>query len=227
MEVTLSPADATDLPILAEMNRLVYMREAISMIAFKNWPAETNMFNFFQSRIKQLMETPNAYIFKATSETGEIVGFISCTLVHEKGGVEAGAKAPSPESNGPTSKAMGQMEDIFNMEFIKGWAPVMESMKDLINGMKHYFLSTFVVTPKYQGKGIGSKLLGRCLEIADKDGLPTWLSALPGSHNLYLRFGFGDVGHNDVDLNKWDHHRFRGFGIYRQYSMMRQPKISN
>jgi hypothetical protein len=138
MEVTLSPADATDLPILAEMNRLVYMREAISMIAFKNWPAETNMFNFFQSRIKQLMETPNAYIFKATSETGEIVGFISCTLVHEKGGVEAGAKAPSPDSNGPTAKAMGQMEDIFNMEFMKGWAPVMESMKDLINGMKHY-----------------------------------------------------------------------------------------
>lgn len=247
IEVTLSLAEATDLPALAEMNRLAYMQETISMIAFKNWPDETNMFNFFQSRIQQRMESPNTQIFKATTVTGEVVGFICWTLEPEKVFGKAELEAPALDPNGPTGKAMAQMESIgsiFNMEFIKSSAPEMQSMSKSIKGMKHYCgfakigqllstslnrldLSTFVVTPRYQGRGIGSELLGHCLEIADRDGLPTWLSSFPGSHHLYLRFGFEDVEYTDLDLNKWDHYRFRGFGIYRQYSMVRQPRISD
>ncbi|KAE9377068.1 acyl-CoA N-acyltransferase [Stipitochalara longipes BDJ] len=225
IDVTLSHADITDLPVLTEINRLAYMQETISMIAFKNWPAETNMFNFFQSRIKARMETPNTQVFKAVTETGEIAGFVCWTLEPEKVIDEAAVELPGMDFDGPTGKAMQQMKEIFNMEFIMASAPEMENMSNLIKGKKHYYLSTFVVTPKYQGKGIGSKLLQQCIEIADRDGLPAWLSAFPGSHNLYLRFGFEDMGHKDIDLNKWDHYRFRGFGIYRQYSMARQPKI--
>ena len=79
----------------------------------------------------------------------------------------------------------------------------------------------------YQRKGIGSQMLRHCLDISDKAGLPTWLISFPGSHGLYLRFGFQDVEHIDTDLNEWDHFRFRGFGIYRSYAMLRQSKVSN
>ncbi|PMD48407.1 acyl-CoA N-acyltransferase [Hyaloscypha variabilis F] len=223
IEVTLSHADTTDLPALAEINRLAYMQETISMIAFKDWPAETNMFNFFQARIKARMETPNTLVFKALTGTGEIAGFVCWTLEPEKVVDEATAKL-GMGANGPTGKALLQMQEIFNLEFIMAAAPEMENMGNLVKGQKHYYLSAFVVTPKYQRKGIGSKLLRHCLEIADRDVLPAWLSAFPGSHSLYLRFGFEDVEHQDIDLNKWDHYRFRGFGIYRQYFMARQPK---
>jgi len=239
IEVTLSDADPTDLPVLAEINRLAYMAETISMIAFKKWPAETNMFNFFQSRIEARMKTPNTQVFKATTATGEIAGFICWTLELEKEIEKTGAEAPGPDPNGPTGKAMLQMQEIFNMEFVMSSAPDIKNMGNFMKGKKHYCersrpnlstllkhldLSTFVVAPKYQGRGIGSKLLDHCLEIADRERLPAWLSAFPGSHNLYLRFGFEDVEHQDIDLNKWDNYRFRGFGIYRQYCMARQPQ---
>ena len=67
-------------------------------------------------------------------------------------------------------------------------------------------------------------MLRHCLDIADKANLPTWLISFPGSHNLYLRFGFMDKSHSDTDLNEWDNFKFRGFGIYRSYAMLRQLK---
>jgi hypothetical protein len=92
IEVTLSHADTTDLPALAEINRLAYMQETIAMIAFKDWPAETNMFNFFKARIKARMETPNTLVLKALTGTGEIAGFVCWTLEPEKVVDEATAK---------------------------------------------------------------------------------------------------------------------------------------
>lgn len=73
-----------------------------------------------------------------------------------------------------------------------------------------------------QNEGIGSQLLQHCLGIADDAALPSWLISFPGSHGLYLRFGFEDVDNRDVDLNAWDDHKMRGFGVYRQYAMVRR-----
>lgn len=83
-------------------------------------------------------------------------------------------------------------------------------------------ISAFAVDPTYQRQSIGSQLLKHCLDITDGSPLSTWLIAFPGSHSLYLRFGFKDVEHRDVDLNAWDNGNFRGYGIYRQYAMVRE-----
>jgi predicted N-acetyltransferase YhbS len=58
------------------------------------------------------------------------------------------------------------------------------------------------VTPEFQGKCIGGKLLRHCFEFADRDGLPTWLSKFPGSKDFYLKMGSVVVDHADLDLNK-------------------------
>lgn len=86
-------------------------------------------------------------------------------------------------------------------------------------------ISAFAVHPLYQGQGIGSQLLKHCLDITNKSSLRTWLIAFPGSHSLYLRFGFKDVEYRDVDLNAWDNGRLRGYGVYRQYAMVRRQEI--
>ena len=138
IEVTLSDADTTDLPVLAEINRLAYMAETISMIAFKNWPAETNMFNFFQSRLKARMETPNTQVFKATTATGEIVGFVCWTLELEQAVGKPSAETPGPDPNGPTGKAMLEMQEIFNMDFVMSSAPDMKNMGHFMKDKRHY-----------------------------------------------------------------------------------------
>jgi len=85
-------------------------------------------------------------------------------------------------------------------------------------------VSSFAVHPDHQGKGIGTELLRHCMRVADEHGLPSWLQALPGSHSLYLRVGFVDVDHKDVDLNEWDGFKYRGYGLYRTYMMERKPE---
>jgi GNAT superfamily N-acetyltransferase len=55
----------------------------------------------------------------------------------------------------------------------------------------HWYLPLIGVHPAHQGKGVGSRLLTRSLQLSDEQGLPAYLEATsPGSRDLYQRFGF-------------------------------------
>jgi GNAT superfamily N-acetyltransferase len=59
----------------------------------------------------------------------------------------------------------------------------------------HLYIPYIGVAPEAQGAGIGSKLLGRTLERADADGLPTYLEATSEKNAaLYARHGFEHLG---------------------------------
>jgi GNAT superfamily N-acetyltransferase len=88
-------------------------------------------------------------------------------------------------------------------------------------------VSSCGVLPKYHRQGIGSALIRHCLDIADEAGLPVSLTSFPGAHEVYLKCGFEDFLVHDTDLNAWDNHLFRGYGIYRSYIMVRKPKIKD
>lgn len=83
---------------------------------------------------------------------------------------------------------------------------------------------TSAVHPAQQGKGVGDKLWQCVFDLVDRDQLPLFIIALPGLRSTYLRKGFKDVDHCDFDLNAIDKFRYRGFGTYRQYAMLRHPK---
>lgn len=52
--------------------------------------------------------------------------------------------------------------------------------------------------------GAGSALLKWGAELADKEGLPSWLEASPEGHGLYKRFGFEPVDVMDLKVKeKW------------------------
>jgi hypothetical protein len=61
-----------------------------------------------------------------------------------------------------------------------------------------------------------------CHSIADRAGLPIYLTAFPGAHGMYLKLGYADTGHFDVDLNEWAREKWTGYGIYRSYGMVRE-----
>lgn len=59
----------------------------------------------------------------------------------------------------------------------------------------HFYLPVVGVDPSWQGKGIGSALLGPVLERCDRDGLPAYLEATsPRNRSCYERAGFEVVG---------------------------------
>ena len=78
------------------------------------------------------------------------------------------------------------------------------------------------VHPKHQRKGFGTKLIQHCSAIADAAGTPTYLSSFPQAHDLYENLGYTDIDYFDVDLNEWGT-KLSGYGVYRQYTMVRQP----
>ena len=59
----------------------------------------------------------------------------------------------------------------------------------------HFYVPYIGVAPGAQGAGLGSRLLGRTLERADADGLPTYLEATAEKNAaLYARHGFEHLG---------------------------------
>lgn len=57
---------------------------------------------------------------------------------------------------------------------------------------EHFYFCRFFLLAHYHGKGMGSKVLQQCIEVADRQCKPIQLCYLQGSRvgRLYQRFGF-------------------------------------
>jgi len=231
MAVKIERANLDDLPALAEINRLSYMGETISMFAFKDWPDEKNMREFFMARLRIRFDTTGTQVFKATdARTSKIVGFVCWTLEQ---GETADAKLDKPlaASKTPTASLVQveQMPPFLHRDFVIKTGAEVEELREFMKGEKHYCkfssccshmhplattqlercsrtitldISAFAVEPGFQGQGIGSELLKYCFQMSDQEGLRTWLISFPGFHSLYLRFSFTDLDYGDIDLNE-------------------------
>ncbi len=141
MEIAINRAIPTDLPVLAEMNRLAYLRETVAQFAFTKWPDQPNMLNFFTARVEEQLHRPATQIFKAVeAATGEIVGFVCWTLEHADED-KPGFGEPVPT---PTTIAIHQMPIGLDMGFVKTTGAEIESLKNHMKGMKHYCKSRII-----------------------------------------------------------------------------------
>ena len=135
MDINIRLADPTDLPILADLNRLTYLRETIAMFVFKNWPAPEGMTNFFTARMSDRFKHPDTRIFKAvTASTVRLVGFICWTLELESG-EKGGFPEPVPD---PTAVGAEAASAGLNVDFLVALTKPIEQMKTHMKGSKHY-----------------------------------------------------------------------------------------
>jgi GNAT superfamily N-acetyltransferase len=72
-----------------------------------------------------------------------------------------------------------------------------------------------VIHPKYQGRGIGTKLLKVGVVEAQRLKLPAWVEASPAGQKVYKRCGFRDAERLELDFAKY------GFkGVMHIYCML-------
>ncbi len=63
-------------------------------------------------------------------------------------------------------------------------------------------LDEFYLLPRWQGQGLGTRILAHCLALADGDGRPVRLQHLAWNPvgSLYRRHGFVETGRNDIHV---------------------------
>ena len=66
----------------------------------------------------------------------------------------------------------------------------------------HCILSTLVVDPQYQNKGVATALLSKAIHFAGIFSLPIWVQAPEACQKLLQRHSFDEVGEHRIDLNE-------------------------
>lgn len=78
------------------------------------------------------------------------------------------------------------------------------------------------VKPTCRKRGIGAKLIQECFYRAEKAGIPLTLNAEPEALDFYLKLGFTETGHADIDLAQWATPN-SGLGNFRWTGMIWHP----
>ncbi|KAK2630036.1 hypothetical protein QTJ16_000856 [Diplocarpon rosae] len=217
LATTISKATVVDLPDLAQIATASQLSEAIMPFFFAYWPETTHMLAFYTARVRAKLLDPRSTFLKMTDDaSGEIVGIVCVT--RERGDAMAERMLTRTAQEEEEKPLEG-----FNYEFAK---EVFVGLGDLISfmrGREHYMLSSLAIRKQYQKRGLGRKLMMHCHELAVQDGLPIYLTAFPSAHDMYVKLGYTDETHYDVDLNEHGA-KYRGFGVYRSYGMLWQPE---
>ncbi|KAN0089797.1 acyl-CoA N-acyltransferase [Hyaloscypha variabilis] len=212
---SISFATEDDLEVLGQILFEAQGPEAVMAFFFKDWPAATTMLPFMTARARMKFADPHSKVLKIIDDTtGEILGVTAITL-------ETGEEKPDRDNTsiaGASGAAIPNIDWEFGAQVIVG----LQSLDEVMVGEKHYVISLLAIRPSYQGRGLGTKLMNFCADIADEARLPTFLTAFPGAHSLYLKLGYEEKTHYDLDLGSYGK-KYRGFGIYRSYGMLRQP----
>ena len=100
-----------------------------------------------------------------------------------------------------------KVQDVF---FGKSWKPETHEMilennvpvgyVWIEHNKDHIFIHELVISPEFQGKGIGSQILKETIDEAKAKNIPVRLQVLKKNkaQNLYRRFGFKDTGTTDT-----------------------------
>ena len=76
-----------------------------------------------------------------------------------------------------------------------------------MKGKPYILMHEIAVSPEWQGKGVGKRLLERGIEKADKKGLDCWLNASEAAVRFFEGFGWEPVGYVEVDLGEGEKER--------------------
>ena len=101
-----------------------------------------------------------------------------------------------PPGVSPDEEALGRvMEEGIDEKLLGEVFAVLEQAGGSHPQVEHWYLPTIGVDPQCQGKGYGSVLLARGLEVCDRDHMVAYLeSTNPSNIPLYERFGFEVAG---------------------------------
>lgn len=89
----------------------------------------------------------------------------------------------------------------------------MQHTDDLIELIHIYVALT------HRNRGIGSQFMKLCIDNAKAEGLPLAFESEPAVRGFFLKHGFKDTKHADMDLRPFSP-EYCGFGMFRLWGMV-------
>ncbi|KAG0652075.1 hypothetical protein D0Z07_1173 [Hyphodiscus hymeniophilus] len=249
-KITLAPVPPSDYLTVAHLMNVAFGHEEFGIVAFG---PERNSEAAIQSQAKSLDKAPHAgetnrYVKAITTLPDgkeEIVGFANWTIcVGRTGSEEEKVRLGTREGWAQEEREKGEKEHrvaegketeedkpMFGPGGTHGnrklWADAFivgdEHQARSTGGKDYLKLSTLVVSPDYQRRGIGALLIEDGLKVADEAGLQAVLGASDQGIGLYKKHGFGeDVV---VDLKLWEYEGGEGLGVTRHVYMHRPAVV--
>ncbi|EME78827.1 uncharacterized protein MYCFIDRAFT_199934 [Pseudocercospora fijiensis CIRAD86] len=118
--------------------------------------------------------------------------------IHAEGRQIARPTSPVVESVTSEKSARARLEQ-YTGDHLKVW---MERLMPL--GTKCMYISSIVVRPSHQGKGVGSALIHRGTARADEENVFCWVHASEVGTVAFERQGFKTIGKLELDLDRWN-----------------------
>jgi ribosomal protein S18 acetylase RimI-like enzyme len=168
--------EAKDLPSIGTLHGRAF--HPINEWHRKNFP--NSIAPWWEEKYALDIEDPNCYLLKIPSPESSttVVGLLS---LHKYRADERGAGRWS--SFPPPPPADREAYDAMVTSMIK-------YREEFMFGRPHFCIDHFGVDAEYQGRGLGTTLLARACEVADREELDVFVQANEFAESFYQRFGF-------------------------------------
>ncbi|RFU25109.1 hypothetical protein B7463_g11231, partial [Scytalidium lignicola] len=218
--ITIQPATYADIPALAQISGDSFEEDRHTQMKGQG-KKPYNMYEIALTNIAHYLSSEKCVVLKAVDDaTGDAVGW-SCWGFR---GFEA-AKIPTLDPRQPKENNLSKpffKDEIAKPEVVgqdkeeevkEDSVRQLEAMTDadmkqwmeklMPPGTECMFVVSLSVAPKFQARGIGSRLLEWGTDMADKFRVFIWVHSSESAWTTYAKHGFEIVGTLDVDLDAW------------------------
>jgi len=206
----------------------VYLRAFADEELFTMWMPKSieARASWAKARFTKQVSMPEIHMFKMTegSPEGKIVAWARWAFPHTLSREEEEKRKQDKEreerdiAEGKTSRwPVGAV-----VEPIEKYFDAVDVMRKKHADNSSMYVMQFLATdPAYQRRGLGKTLLKNVLDRVDAEGRKTHIEATQDGHPLYLKLGWKDIDHIQIDLTKWGGDKDRPA---ENWVMVRQPQ---
>jgi GNAT superfamily N-acetyltransferase len=226
--------EEADLPLLAKFVHASKLRLSINRLLFEDWPNETIQMKMYTDAVTSVFKDPNTECFKAVdTDSNEIIGYFVLARKRPAQKLPEYELGANPDQETPEGMNPSLFVEVMiasaeiakateNMDFFRrSW-----EFNKLMRGCNILILKIdliyICVEPRVQRHGVGAKLVQLGFDRAKAENIPFALGAEAPSHGFYVKLGFKETTHADIDLAKYAS-AHSGFGVFRLNGMIWYP----
>jgi len=238
-------ANQEDVPSMGKLFGLAFASDSHTQVKLLAKPM-SEMVNEMNAALTSWLDKPErCLVIKAVEKsTNRIVGWVcwahhgaentvsAASQVEEREQVD-GSEASNPSENQQSDSNNNNTEEekdsLRQMERQTDGDMERWMQKIMPIGTRCMILACLVVDPAFQSRGIGSALIQKGIERADKEGIFSWVHASEAGHYAFSKEGFQVKETFELDLDEYaplPREEDESWGTYTFRYMIRTPRIS-